>query len=181
MKDRTRGLNRVPLDASGLLLGYPSGEAANNSAEFIEWLLSPELNLVKKVGKTRKENTSQEGAYLQALHQAATNLIRARYEYEEEGEPFLKPQIDAFQFISKQGGFTTETQRSVLTEASAVFFNVSPIQEEPQEDCMTREGDEGSNSFEEQPEESQISPINPSSSLDTHTLDLAPSVWKLRA
>ena len=175
MEDEARGLNRVPLVASGLLLDHSSGEAANNSAKFTEWLLSPELNLVKKVVKTGKETTSQEaGAYLEALHQAATNLIRARYEYEEEGEPFLKPQIDSFQFMSKQGGFTTTTQRSVLTEASEMFFHVSPPSS--QEESRTRIGEEGSDSFEQQPKEAQLSPIDPSSSLDAHTLDPAPSM-----
>ena len=76
--------------------------------------------------------------------------------------------------MSRQGGFTTTTQRSVLTEASEVYFNVSPIQEETQEDFRTGEGAEGSEFFEEQLEESQISPINPSPTQGT--LDLAPSV-----
>ena len=134
-------------------------------------MLGPQLNLVRKVGKTRKDNTSQEaGAYLHALDQAATNLIRARYEYEGDDEPFLKPQIDSFQHMSRRGGFTTTTQRSVLTGAREVYFNVPPIQE----DFRMGEGAEGSEFSEEHPEESQISPINPSPTQDT--LDLAPSV-----
>ena len=57
-------LTRIPLEGSkGLELGYSTllaDEPAHNSEEYITWLLSPELNLVKKVGKTRKETTSQE-------------------------------------------------------------------------------------------------------------------------
>ena len=77
--------------------------------------------------------------------------------------------------MSKQGGFTTTTPRSVLTEASEVYFNVQPpIQEETQEYFRMGEGAKGSKFFEEQTEELQTSHINPSPTQDT--LDLAPSV-----
>ena len=63
MENRPMSLTRIPLEGpNGLLLGYPllAEEPARKSDECITWLLGPELNLVKKVDKKRKETTSQE-------------------------------------------------------------------------------------------------------------------------
>ena len=181
METSTQSINKSSL-APSLLLGETSNEVVNIAADFTEWLLSPELNLVKKISKARKQSSSQEAsAYHDALHQAAINLIQAKHEHEGEGEgegePFLKPQINSFQYMTKLGGFPTDQQRDVLTYASEryfrVYFRMPPSSQH--EGSRSSRGEEGLDSVDGQAEEAQLSPINTTSS-DTHILDPAPSM-----
>ena len=94
--------------------------------ECIDWLLSDELELVKKVYSKDNVDPQEFEDFLAEAQRAAHQII-----YKQPyalGNPKVGPLVIIFQDMCKAGGIMKEKQRKILIEQAQLHFQMTPVE-----------------------------------------------------